>query len=44
MILPRKLVGKSSIRLVNEEDKTKPRAQQYKIFADSPIAFVATRT
>ena len=44
MILPRELIGKSSIRLVNEEDKTKPRAQQYKIFADSPIAFVTART
>ena len=44
MILPRELIGKSSIRLVNEEDKTKPRAQQYKIFADSPITFVTART
>jgi hypothetical protein len=43
MILPRELIGKSSIRLVNEEDKTKPRAQQYKIFADAPISFGATR-
>jgi hypothetical protein len=44
MILPRELIGKSSIRLVNEEDKTKPRAQQYKVFADSPIAFSGVRT
>jgi hypothetical protein len=43
MILPRELIGKSSIRLVNEEDKTKPRAQQYKIFADAPISFDAMR-
>ena len=41
MILPRELIGKSSIQLVNEDDKSKPRAQQYKIFADAPIAFVA---
>jgi hypothetical protein len=37
MVLPRALLGKSSLQLVNEEDKTKPRAQQYKIFADAPI-------
>jgi hypothetical protein len=39
MVLPRALVGKSSLQLVNEEDKAKPRSQQYKIFADAPIAF-----
>jgi hypothetical protein len=38
MILPRALTGKSSLALVNEEDKSKPRAQQYKIFVDAPIA------
>jgi hypothetical protein len=38
MILPRALIGKSSIQYVNEDDKTKPRVQQYKIFADAPIA------
>lgn len=38
MILPRALVGKSSIQYVNEADKDKPRVQQYKIFADAPIA------
>lgn len=38
MILPRALLGgKSSIALVNEEDKSKPRSQQYKIFADRAI-------
>jgi hypothetical protein len=37
MILPRALLGKSSIQYVNEEDKGKPRVQQYKIFADMPI-------
>ncbi len=39
MVLPRALIGKSSIELLNEADKTKPRAQQYKIYADAPIAF-----
>jgi hypothetical protein len=38
MILPRELLGKSSFQYVNEEDKTKPRTQQYKILADAPIA------
>jgi hypothetical protein len=38
MILPRALIGKSSIQYVNEADKDKPRVQQYKIFADMPIA------
>jgi hypothetical protein len=38
MILPRALVGKSSIQYVNEADKDKPRVQQYKIFADTAIA------
>src|SRR5262252_9262372 len=42
MILPRALLGKSSLQLVNEEDKSKPRAQQYKIFVDAPIEFQAT--
>ena len=43
MILPRVLTGKSSLALVNEEDKSKPRAQQYKIFVDAPIVFAAAR-
>jgi hypothetical protein len=38
MILPRDLLGKSSIQYVNPEDKDKPRVQQYQIFADVPIA------
>jgi hypothetical protein len=38
MILPRALLGKSSIQYVNEADKDKPRVQQYKIFADALIA------
>ena len=39
MILPRRLIGKSSIQYVNEDDKNRPRSQTYKIFADIPIAF-----
>jgi hypothetical protein len=38
MILPRALLGKSSIQYVNEDDKAKPKSQQYKIFVDAPIA------
>jgi hypothetical protein len=39
MILPRELAGKSSIQYVNEEDKARPKSQQYKIYADAPISF-----
>jgi hypothetical protein len=38
MILPRALTGKSSLQLVNEADKNKPRAQEYQVFVDAPIA------
>ena len=43
LILPRALIGKSSLQFVNEADKAKPRAQQYKIFADAPISFEAKK-
>jgi hypothetical protein len=43
MILPRELTGKSSIQYVNEEDKAKPKSQQYKIYADAPISFTARK-
>jgi hypothetical protein len=43
MILPRALIGKSSISYVNEDDKAKPKTQSYKIFADAPIAFGARK-
>jgi len=39
LILPRELAGKSSIQYVNEDDKTRPKSQQYKIYADAPISF-----
>jgi len=37
MILPVAYVGKSSVEYLNDEDKTKPKSQQYKIFADLPL-------
>ena len=37
MILPRALIGKSSIQYVNEEDRVKPKAQQYRVFVDVPV-------
>jgi hypothetical protein len=43
MILPRALVGKSSIQYVKAEDKDKPKTQSYKIFADAPIEFEARK-
>ena len=39
MILPVSCLGKSSLEYVNEEDKAKPKAQQYKIFADLPLTW-----
>lgn len=39
MILPAELAGKSSIAYVNEDDKAKPKLQQYKIYADAPVTF-----
>jgi hypothetical protein len=43
MILPRDLLGKSSLQYVNEEDQAKPKSQQYKIYADAPITFTAKK-
>ena len=37
MILPRALIGKSSIQYVNDEDKAKPKSQQYRVFVDAPL-------
>jgi hypothetical protein len=42
MILPASYLGKSSAEYLREEDKAKPRVQQYKIFADMPIGVAAT--
>src|SRR5256885_2200958 len=37
LILPRALIGKSSIEYVNEDDKAKPKTQQYRVFVDAPL-------
>jgi hypothetical protein len=37
LILPRALIGKSSIQYVNEEDKAKPKSQQYRVYVDAPL-------
>jgi hypothetical protein len=37
MILPRALLGKSSIKYVREEDAVKPKVQHYKSFVDVPV-------
>jgi len=42
MILPLAYLGRSSVQYLNEEDKAKPKTQQYKIYVDMPIAFAAT--
>jgi hypothetical protein len=42
MILPRALIGKSSIRYLDEADKEKPKSQRYNIFVDAPIGLTAT--
>jgi quercetin dioxygenase-like cupin family protein len=38
MILPRALLGKSSIQYANEADKGKPKSQQYKVYVDAPLS------
>lgn len=37
MILPRSLLGQSSIRYIRDEDRDKPKTQQYKVFIDEFI-------
>lgn len=37
LILPRALIGKSSIQYVDEDDKAKPKTQQYRVFVDAPL-------
>jgi hypothetical protein len=37
MILPRALIGKSSIRYVDPEDADKPKSQRYTVLVDAPI-------
>jgi hypothetical protein len=38
MILPRALIGKSSIQYVNEADKARPKSQQYKVYVDALLS------
>ena len=37
MILPRSLLGKSSISYVNPEDIARPKSQRYQVFIDAPV-------
>jgi len=37
LILPRAVLGRSSIEYLNAEDRHKPRSQQYKVLVDAPI-------
>jgi hypothetical protein len=37
MVLPRELLGKSSIRYERAEDQAKPKSQQYRVYVDAPI-------
>jgi len=43
LILPAACLGKSSLEYLNEEDKAKPKSQQYKIFTDMPLQQVTGR-
>jgi hypothetical protein len=43
MILPRALLGKSSIQYLDPEDRDRPKSQSYRIFADAPIEFRGRR-
>jgi hypothetical protein len=42
MVLPLGYLGKSSVEYLNEEDKAKPKSQQYKIFADMPLSSLSS--
>ncbi len=37
MVLPRSLLGKSSISYVNPEDLARPKSQRYQVFIDAPV-------
>ena len=43
MILPRALLGKSSIRYVDDADCNRPKTQVYQVLVDAPIAFPGAR-
>ncbi len=38
MVLPRALLGASSIRYVRDEDRDRPKSQSYRVFAEMPIS------
>ncbi len=38
MVLPQALLGKSSIRYVNEEDRDRPKSQSYRVYIDRPLS------
>lgn len=38
MLLPKELLGKSSIQYVNDEDRDKPKSQSYRVFSEKLIA------
>ncbi len=38
MVLPRSLLGASSIRYVRDEDRGRPKSQSYRVFAEMPIS------
>ena len=37
MVLPRALLGASSIRYVRDEDRDRPKSQTYRVFAEMPV-------
>ena len=37
MVLPRRLLGQSSIRYVRDEDRDRPKSQRYTVFVDEPV-------
>jgi hypothetical protein len=43
MILPLAYLGKSSVEYLNQEDRAKPKSQQYHVFADLPLTVEAAR-
>jgi hypothetical protein len=40
MVLPQALLGTSSIKYVNEDDKHKPKSQSYRVFSETAINLV----
>ncbi len=43
MILPLDYLGRSSVEYLNEEDRAKPKTQQYQVFADLPLTVELAR-